>query len=187
MRCPAGSPRTRRCAARTRHDRKLAVNYEFVGNGRLDFEQRARSDREHDVAVTVMVPGDVPGLSVPATAMLPITVPTDPKVDPDNPLSRQVDITTYRHIDISTYRHQRAMLCWRSLHRQKSCRTSHIGDHRERDRCCGTAARCQDRVGVRPAVDQPAKSTRSKSDYCLRQTPRGAVEEAPDPIVRLMT
>lgn len=32
--------------------------------------------------LTVITPGDAPGLSVPATAMSPLTVPADPKVAP---------------------------------------------------------------------------------------------------------
>lgn len=60
--------------------------------------------------VTVIVPGKAPGMSLPATAMLPITNSADPKVapertaicaariaDPAKPLSRQVDYPTCRH------------------------------------------------------------------------------------------
>ena len=57
--------------------------------------------------VTVIVPGEAPGLSVPATAISPITEPADPKVapertaicaarivDPAKPTSRPPDMST---------------------------------------------------------------------------------------------
>ncbi|RZT44873.1 hypothetical protein EV283_3778 [Sphingomonas sp. BK036] len=62
--------------------------------------------------VTVIVPGDTPGLSVPATAMLPITEPAAPKVAPErtvicaartvDPDNRQTNDLTSRLPEMST-------------------------------------------------------------------------------------
>lgn len=57
--------------------------------------------------VTVIIPGEAPGLSVPAIAILPITDPADPKVAPERTAicaARIVDLAkpTSRPPDIST-------------------------------------------------------------------------------------
>jgi hypothetical protein len=68
--------------------------------------------RSETLAVTVIVPGDAPGLSVPETAMSPITEPADPEVAPERTAICEArivepvnpDKSTTRHVDVAQRR-----------------------------------------------------------------------------------